>query len=238
MKTKTTLKDKIAALTAKHEQEQQNLVREAILHEILRAAVGTSYQPPSIHFHDLYGSKGSISYGERYGWNTAYSATPIGHADRKLFSDLLSAFPPVPIVEYRDSCLSFRAAIGDLAPENDPKLERVDLSDRHGITVKIDSSESKAEFKWFAYVDETLYTFSIHFHLDELDGLGTLSMKARHYGAHGPIASWEYVRFFPSEPNATVTKWASGSREYPNDFTLSWDTDSGSEIDFLAMVKK
>lgn len=233
-----TLDERLKETRAKFEKEQEKLIKE----EEIKTALGKEvevYEPVRIYQHSLYGSSGSITFKPPFAESLKKGKTP----DRFLLGLLLGWFPPVPRIEVRDGCLSFRPVPAGYDPETDPKLERATLCDKHGMIIKIDTSQHSASFEWYGPITNglELWEFEVHFPLHALE-IGTLDARAVRWGrgGGGPIKEWSVCQFHPSHAlcNAQVTRWGTGGPEYPNDFTLSFDPDSGNEIDFVKLIKE
>jgi hypothetical protein len=69
--------------------------------------------------------------------------------------------------------------------------------------------------------------------------LGTLSLRYAYYGGHqsGKVSSVEVCEFRPYHDGQRV-RWASGSPDVPNRFTIYWDKDTGGKLDFARLAEK
>jgi len=238
------LQEDIAELTRKHEEKRKELeAKHAILAQLGPVIEGR--KEPSVYFHSLYGSRGSISFK----WDKFRTSQDTRkQPDPELFRFLLTTFPPVARVRVKDGSTSFRPDV--TAPGFDRDLAkgmsglradetewRGDLYDCYGVTARIEVYQGPdVRFEWYATVNGQLWEFSIEFPLNLVD-LGTLHVHAVYADSHHQHVSYYSECQFQAKHDAQVIRWASGAPEYPNSFTLYWDVDSGKALDFPSLVK-
>jgi len=239
METKQQELDKLAQDTEGKRAEIE--AKYVILDQM--AGIIEGYEPPSIHYGQLYGSNGSIHFR-----GCDYESIRKGKSpDRDLLAALLKAFPPQPKVQVRDGCLSYRPAVKEWKGE---------LLDVCPITVHVEVFQGlTATYEWFARLctapawvrdhgiaqeclDE-LWRFEVTFPLGRTE-LGSVRTEVER-DKYGTIMRYTRCEFLPNydKPlDAQVVKWASGGMQYPNSFELWWDVDGGKEVDFPATVKE
>lgn len=183
------------------------------------------YAPPFVHYHNLYGSVGSINFRVQ-----RYASIPDGKSpDLTLLQRLIEQFPPTSKVLVQNACKSFQ-------PKRDPMPEpgigwtnrEQQVTDIAPITIDIDKIDNgaEAEFNWYADCDGELWEFKVSFYLSALD-IGSLRYSVDRY-PEGEVKRVNTCQFLPSG-NAQVTKWASGDHKTPNHFTLHWEAGNYQE---------
>lgn len=226
-----TLQEKIAKLTAQHDREVAEATRESEILEKLRSIIG-AYRPPSVHFYKFYGSRGSLHFkAETYDSLRKKEEKP---PDADLLRALLASYPPQPLVRVKDGCTSFRPDLGVSFNTRTDGLT-VDEYECYGVSVHVETFQDRtARIQWYTDLDGELWRmeFSVPWYLTDF---GTLDMKPHYYGGNGPIANWERCELSPKH-DAQRIKWASGAAQYPNSFTLYWDRNSGSKLDFATIA--
>lgn len=216
-----TLQQIIDEMQKKHEEAVARLRKEFDVQAVLNAAVPRlpEYEPCNVHFYPLYGSVGSVTCYPAFADCLAKGKNP----DKALLKELLYSFPPIDLVKVNDrGSTSFRPVL-----EGFDSTEFKKVDDIVGVTVKVDSSDSRAVYQWYAYVGDNIYAFRITMPLYKTT-LGSLRMHASRYGGNGPVASWEICEFNSTiEPKPEQVKWGTGGPEYSSDFTLYWHSNSG-----------
>lgn len=220
------LQAEIDKLTQQHEQKIAELKRE---HEV-RALLGEQidgYEPPSIHFYPLYGARGSITFK-----GCPYESIRKGKApDADLLRYLLATFPPLPCVKVNDGCTSFRPDLGESYSRED---RAVDEYDCFGVIVRVEThQEHTAKIEWYTSLGGEIWKIAVSVPWYATD-FGQLDMAAKRW-PDGKVIRWERCELRPKH-DAQRIRWASGSSEYPNEFTLYWDRDTGASLDFPALA--
>lgn len=220
-----TLDEELQALEDSTRQKREAVIAK---HTILNSgisAITTDYHEPFVHYSKLYGRVGMVSFQ-----GTKYSSLSDGkNPDRALFAALLAKFPPsVPQIRVRDGgCVSFR-------PDLEENNTKGDIYDCHAITARVEVFQGPdVDFEWYTTINEQLWEINIRFPMHKCKNLGVLNARPRYMGEI--VTSWERCDFHATAP-AQVIRYASGGKQYPNHFTLYWDRDSGSQIDFPGMV--
>lgn len=241
-----TLEQEIQDLKDKHAKAERELEQK---HAVIAAlgSIANGYDEPKINHFPLYGSVGSIGFDVPFSSYTAKGKAP----DRALLAKLLETFAPVSRVQVRDGCLSNRPNFSILTSETQERERgrryngataddwKGELLDICPVTVDIDEIDrmGKASFQWFAYLPGGLYRFDVEFSLYSVN-LGKLETRRRYAdSAHNYPVGWDVCQFHPT-CGAQAIRWAAGSSEYPNHFTLWWDVDSGKATDFPGLVKE
>ena len=188
-------------------------------------AIGQGYKQPFIHVGELYGTKGCIKF--QYDW-FAYR-DEFKQPDQELLRTLLGTFPPQGKTMYRAGCLSFRPA-KTITHELEEKA--TDCLDICPITVDLELYQHQtASFEWFAEIAGELWRLEVEFSLYATD-LGKLDIRWKRKLGETVV---DYCQFMPKHGGQAV-RFASGGPQYPNKFTLWWDTDTGKETDFPAIA--
>lgn len=221
MKTTKTLEQELEELDLKKANDAEALRAK---HAVLSAFGDTiaGYHPPFVHYGKLYGTVGSVSFK-----GTDYDTLREGkQPDGALLRVLLDKYPPVGKVEVKDGCTSFRLASGDW---------KGDLLDVCPVTIDIETYQSqRAAFHWFAEINGALWRMELSVPLHSTT-LGVLTLKWEYDRYHNPIRV-ELCTFRPNH-GANCIRFASGGQQYPNNFTLWWDVDSGKALDFPSFIK-
>lgn len=208
--------EKKAAIQAKYK------VLEAL------GTIGQGYKQPFIHVGKLYGTTGSIAF--QHDW-FAYGKPETKQPDAELLRAMLAAFPPVGKTMYRDGCLSFRPS-SVITPEMEEKS--TDCLDICPLTVDLELYQHQtASFEWFAEIAGELWRFAVEFPLYNTD-LGTLDLRWKKQMGETVV---DRCQFLPNHGGQPV-RFASGGPQYPNKFTIWWDTDTGKATDFPAIAQK
>lgn len=216
-------KEELDKLSLKMEEEKKAIcAKYRVLDQLGNTAEG--YVMPFVHYCKLYGTAGSIHFQ-----HCSYESIRKGrNPDRELLDKLLKQFPPFPLVQVKDGCRSFRPATQEWKGE---------LLDVCPVTIRIETlHQPMAKFQWVSKLGEELWRFVVDIPLWQTT-LGSLTMKAKRW-PDGKVIRWETCSFLPSNNDLQVIRWASGSLEYPNEFTLWTDLDSGKAIDWAAYVKE
>jgi hypothetical protein len=226
------LNDEMEQLRKKFDSEKALLERK---HEVLKLLIPyvEGYEPPFIHHSKLYGSVGSIHFK-----SSEYESLRKGiRPDKKLLEKLFEKFPPVPLVMVDESCKSFR-------PEEFAREigERANISPVAPFTIRLETFQGvQPRLEWYAEINGELWRFDFNFSLHS-SKLGHMDMKAAYYGGRdsGKVASWERCEIVFSDEarkvNTQRIRWASGSREYPNSFTIYWPADFVGNEEVLSLL--
>lgn len=225
-----TLAEELAKLEQATAQKRAELEREYAIRDLL-GAVADGYRPPSIHFHRLYGSRGSIHFQpETY---SSLRKADEKQPDAELLRALLASFPPLPCVKVSDSSTSFRPDFGESYSTEQRPVEEYEC---YGVTVRVETLQDiRAQIEWYTRLaDGEVWSLRFTVPWYQTD-FGQLDMIANRYAGHGPVSSWERCELQPKHDAQRIC-WASGAPEYPNSFTLYWDRDSGARLDFPAIA--
>jgi len=229
-----TLEKELQELKEKYAKKEAELLREHKIRNILGNTFD-GYEKPFIHFSKLYGTSGliAVNYNRfQYGQNKPRNP------DTALLRALIQKFPAVPILKYKDGCLSFRPeqqAEQDAAKAIENGIT-VDLYECGPVTVRIDPAHfsQSASFEWVAEIDGGLWRIQVEFSMYAVE-LGTLDLKFATY-PDGEVKRVERCQFNPAW-DAQVIRWGRGDEKTPNSFTLYWDRDTAATLDYSAMVK-
>jgi hypothetical protein len=229
-----TQEQELQAIERKMQNEREAIAAKYKVLDAIGDLAG--YAPPSVHYYKLYGSRGSVNFGiQRYA-SIAEGKSP----DRALLARLIEQFPPVARVQVKDGCTSFRPNVSaegfnvaSLKGEADYRGELLDVCP---ITVRIEVFQGPTvKFEWYSPVSGELWEFHVEYHLYQTD-LGNLRVKYDYYDRWQNKIKQVSVCEFTPKHGAQRIRWASGSPETPNSFTLWWDVDSGKAVNFPELV--
>jgi hypothetical protein len=213
-------------LDKKYEQDVEALKRKHSILTFLGDLID-GYEQPSVFYRRLYGSVGIVNLIRCHYDSLRKGKDP----DRALLLEAMRRFPPMPVQKIKDrGTTSFRPA-GNM----DGVSEEAEITNVYPVTVRIETYIQPARtFEWYALLNNELWEFKVEFAPWKTD-LGSLDMKANYYPGSDKVASWEKCEFYPKW-GAQRIRWASGSRDASNSFTLYWYEDA--ELDFAQMVKE
>lgn len=211
-----TLEERLAEARKSYEADIERAHLQEAMKESL-AEIGIAQEPRLVQY-PLFGSDGS--------WLFEPKQSNAENVNRHILTALLLRFPPVELFKVKDGCCSFRPS----------KPERGEITEVAPVKIDIDVFQKHtAEFEWYANFQDKLWKFGFKLPLHTCD-LGKLDLRANYYGNSDKVASYDVCQFIPRpELKARVIRWASGSPEYPNSFTLYWDLEKAP--DFLGLVK-
>jgi hypothetical protein len=201
-----TLEEKIAKIRANAAEEEAKAVKgETILGLLPDWALECNHTSP--FWHRLYGHEVSIKWRAN-----RYSSLPGGSApDLEFVKRLAAEFPPLPMVLVEDGCKSFRQANasgdrGTITPVA-PFVVRVDLND--GCLILI---------TWESMVGEFCAQLTVAVPMPSRFGHADTQRSREIHGR----SIVERCNLVVKVPGARSIKWARGSNEYYNDFTVYW----------------
>lgn len=232
--TLKTLEQKIAEIDKSAEEQRRKAAREwAILAGLSPLIEAGGYNPPSIHFYELYGSQGGIHFKfNEFRLSTDQGKDP----DGDLLAILLRTFPPVPVVKVSDGCVSFRP---DLGVSYSTEQRPADEYECYGVTVRVETLHTpSARIDWYARLPITAegelwrIEVAIPYHWTDF---GPLTLRARHDRRTGRVLEWIECTLQPKWDAQRIT-WAATGIEYAKTFTLFWDRDSGAALDWPAVA--
>lgn len=218
------LQAELTRIETKAREDKERVEKEYAILELIGPSVA-EYETPRIHPYKLYGSRGSINFASPFSSSLAKGKAP----DSALLAYLLEQFQPIPLVQVKDGCTSFRPALQEWKGE---------LLDVYPVTVYIETMHNpQAKFEWYANFAGEVWNFEVTIPLYQTD-LGTLRVE-RDYHDRWQNIEYSTIRVceFTPKHGAQRIKWAAGDRKYTNNFTLYWDVDSGKAVDFPALIR-
>jgi hypothetical protein len=221
------LAEELARIEKKAADDKERIEKEYAILQLIGPDV-SSYETPHIHPWRLYGSRGSIKFSAPFSSSLARGKAP----DADLLKFLLGKFSPVPLVQVKDGCTSFRPAF------HETKQGQTVL-DVFPVTVYIETTNSpQAKFEWYANFAGEVWNFEVVFPLHQTD-LGRLEVRYEYHDRwnNPDNRTVEHCDFHPNH-GAQRIRWASVGRQYTNNFTLWWDMDSGKVVDLPAIAQK
>jgi hypothetical protein len=227
-----SLELELEQLRTKYAEKEAQLKRE---HEILALFGDTlaGYEKPMVCFHKLYRRRGTVAFN-----HCRYQSIQKGkNPDSTLMRTLLEQFPPVPILQYKDGCISFRPQVvaeADAAAVKDGRT--VTLYECGPVIVRLEPSHysQSAKFEWTCELGGELWDIALEYNIFGVD-LGILTLYYDTY-QDGEVKRVRICEFRPKW-DAQRIRWASGDHKTPNSFTLFWDRDTAAKLDYPAMVK-
>lgn len=229
-----TLEQEIAELKLKHEQREQELIRE---HGILKHfAEFEDYGRPFVHFSKLYGRRGSVAFH----WQRYESIAKGKNPDADLLRRLLEKFPGEPKVMYRDSCIGFRDegnAIESKAKAEERNI-KVEITELEPVTVAIDpaSYSQSAKFEWLTMLDGELWEIEVEFPIYKTE-IGKLTLRYDYWrqGGHECEVRRIIECDFRPETGQRI-RYSRADEKTPNHFTVYW-LRGLQKPDYPSMVK-
>lgn len=194
--------------------EYESALEQLDTEEQLRAAITERgiQQPTMIHQHKLYGSSGSLVFGDGYGSGEK--------ATLEQLRDLLRALPPIATVHAKGTFTRF---ITEAFADSDQNKEKgkEDLQLIFPVTLKTNSVAGySVKAEWFTEINGQIW--SVDAYLANPYSLAQVSAKRVEFrGGH----RYENARLTvssalnPPDGYWQQVKWGRGSDDYPNDFT-------------------
>lgn len=184
--------------------------------EQLRAALTErGIQSPSmVHQHKLYGSTGSIVFGDSYSGND-------DKVTLEQLRDLLRALPPVSTVMGKGTFTRFMTETFADSDANKERDRGEKLTSIFPVTLKTNSVAGySVKIEWFAEVDGRVWAIDAYmaspWSLAQVNAR-RVDFKGGHRYEDSRLTVSEALR--PSEGYWQQIRWGRGSDEYPNDFT-------------------
>jgi hypothetical protein len=143
--------------------------------------------------------------------------------------DLLIQFPPVKLIRYKDSCLSF-LPVESLREKEVKRIEDGDAEETQiaPVTVSLDQVAhypTKFEVRWFSRINGVLCQVETEVKTHPARIVPTFEEDYR----GRKIKTGYELQGIPSAWCAQISKYASGSTENANPFVLWWHWDSDNE---------
>ena len=193
MKTKKELNDKIRKLKQKTKEEISNLKKEF---EIMQQLKPLNYDI-SIHLsYIIQGQAGTISFFDKYNGT---------RADLKQLKTIIDKFRPVKV--YKDSN-SFRPNNDESRIEVCPIMLKVENCTSEEVKVVYYTQLMGEYYQINIYVSRSVYLNWLYVTYDRNEFKGGYSIDNTILHKKGVLCGWDYI------------KWARGSKNYPNDFTI------------------
>lgn len=205
MKTREQLK-------AEYDSALEQLDAEETLRAVLTERGVQS--PRMIHQHKLYGSVGSIVFGDSFERN-----------DDKItleqLRDLLRALPPVSTVMGKGTFTRFMTEIFADSNANKERNRGEKLTSIFPVTLKTNSvCGFSLKVEWFAEIDRQVWSVDAYmanpYSLARVDAR-RVEFKGGYRYENASLHVSESLK--PSEGYWQQIKWGRGSDDYPNDFT-------------------
>lgn len=190
-------------------------LREIEIHERATSKLPDGIKPRMIHVSQLYGSKGSLVFGDSYHGNADKVTLPC-------LIELLKALPPVSHVKAKGTFTRF---IAESFADSDANKEkgREDVTSIFPVTLKTNSCAGyslKAE--WFTEIDGELW--NVDAYLADAYRLVTVHARLVEFvGGHRYTDTTASVNPALNPPEGGTwdkVKWGRGSEEWPHDFTI------------------
>ena len=185
------------------EDEAKVLKNETLLGLMPEWALEYNHNSP--FWHQLYGHEVSIRWSANLYYSLAGGIAP----DLEFAQRLMAEYPPLPMVLVEDGCKSFRQATvaerGKITPIS-PFFVRIDLNDAR-----------RALITWESMIGEFCAQLSVAVPIPQWFGYANVEYKTWR-----EFRKVERCDFTANVPGARVIKWARGSNEYCNDFTVYW----------------
>ncbi len=207
-----TLKEKLNTLKEKHDQEKTNIIKEDF---ILKSM---PIEPNRVHIYELYGTVASVHFGDDFRDNGINKTTLI---------KLLKELPAESMYLVNDGCQSFRAT-----KDQNERAENIEVNP---INIKIKNfNGTSLEFNWYYKLDNKQLIRIDAIITDQaiIPKIANISYNKVDFRGGSRI---DNVCLFKQNAfkNFQHIRWASGSNEYVNDFTLY----SESKIDLISILE-
>jgi hypothetical protein len=241
------LEKKLAALYAEYAKEREALLFE---HTVLTSLpeYARAYES-RVHHYPLYGHEASVKWAydfHRYDPEGKKPPQPTLELLARLADDLL----PVPLVLVRDGCVSFRTAVHVEAMPEDKKARFDSVVPVAPFTARVSAFQQRTlTVEWVTTLAGR--PVEVEFVLPLPESIGHMDVRFSNYMGGRRVC---HCRFAPSAALRTLyrgdkpvadlaqpIKWASGSEDVPNDFTLYWDAidnDVPTAVDLAAALLK
>jgi hypothetical protein len=235
------LDQELAKLEAEHAKRRDELIRTAALLDALPE--WAKVREPRVYFHNLYGRQVSM----KWEWDFYACGKEVWQPDLDFLLRLAEALgPALPVALVRDGCLSFRLAEHVEALPEEKKGRWDSETPVSPFLVKLSAFQHRtAEISWTVRLAGLACEVEVV--LPRLDEFGMLDLVMRNKMGGRVV---EQCVFHPTgrlttiyrddEPLAEMQspiRWARGSEDTPNDFTLYWVNlrdDRGAEPADLA----
>jgi hypothetical protein len=204
---------------------------------------------PRLHAYPLYGHEASFKWAyDFYRYDPEGKKAP--QPDLELLAKLGMDLPPVPLVLVRDGCVSFGtvAHVDGLAAEKKDRLDsvvpiapftaRVSAFQQRTLTVKWVTTLAGRPVEVEFVVP--LPTSAGHLDIRFSNHMGGRRVSVCQFTPNATLHTL-YRGDRPVADLAQPIKWASGSEDVPNDFTLYWDAtdkDVPTAADLAAVLLK
>jgi hypothetical protein len=220
------LNEELACLDAEHAKKREELIRTAALLDALPE--WAKVREPSVFFHSLYGKQVSL----KWAWDFYSYGKDTWQPDLDFVLKLAEYLgPALPLVLVRDGCLSFRPAEHVNALPEEKKGRWDSETPVSPFLVKLSAFQHRtAEISWTVRLAGLACEVEVV--LPRLDEFGKLDLIMRNK-LGGRVV--ERCVFHPTERLTTLhrdeeplaqmespIRWARGSEDTPNDFTLYW----------------
>lgn len=183
--------------------------------ETVRAYLATkSLNPSMVHQHKLYGSVGSLNFGESFSRND-------NKVTLEQLRDLLRELPPVPTVKAKGTFTRF---ITESFADSDAnkERERESVVSIFPVTLKTNSvADYSVKAEWFTEINGEVWSVDAYL----ADAWSVAQVSARRVEFRGGFRyenSTSQVNSIFNPPDGgrwEQVRWGRGSDEYPNDFT-------------------
>jgi len=200
---------KIAELTGEHN------LRKAI-------AEATNIEPRLVFLYSLYGSTGSIEFGNSF---KGYSDVQADYEVEELVS-LIKAFQPWPVYDCTDGCRSLRHSTAKFGHDSD-KMKRTEIGD---VYLKVDGlSDYHGCFSWFAEVLGEVFQFKVHVPRKVWDRFISISFQ---YNEKRSSSKFSDFRVSTPAPGAETISWY-GSGDTVKPYSVIWTDPTTDMINVL-----
>lgn len=212
----------ISKMIAEHKAETKEKAkkRRDELRRLERvAAVMGDADPTDIHFHTLYGVVAGVTFGSDY---QAYGLEDNRQTMQQV-ADLLEKYPPVPVWKISDGCTAMRP---DWNVSDDEAMK--DNAEKiWGVMLRTDYVSGQTQkVSWYTEIDGVRLKITAVLRPDNFPV--RIDMNARRDRRTGKVLEIMHCNL---EQNPAFhghfwmdqrIRWASGSREYANPFSLYW----------------
>jgi len=127
--------------------------------------------------------------------------------------ELLGKLPAIDLILHKDSCMSFFPAC---RIEDDDRGTLLPIEQVYYKLDRVLNYPTVVTFNWFTKVQDHIYAI----HVVVAQDPGRIEGNVR-YNNQGEALSSEWR--CTTDIHGHLTKWASGSIEYPNSYTIHWD---------------
>jgi hypothetical protein len=220
------LEQELAKLDAEHAKKRDELIRTAALLDALPE--WAKVREPGVYFHNLHGRQVTL----KWAWDFYAYGKQVWQPDLDFLLKLAEALgPALPVVQVRDGGLSFRLAEYVEALPQEKKERWEEERPVAPFLVKLSAFQHRtAEISWTVRLAGLAVEIEVV--LPRLDEFGKLDLVMRNKMGGRVV---ERCVFSPSDRLITLARddeplaemqspirWARGSEDTPNDFTLFW----------------